>query len=276
MYLFLMLIQLVDRKGFRWMAKLVIQAAYFLKKGWFVPASFNEELKLWEYRIGSSYFVTKTASWFCSDEYYMNTLKKYSCFYYLPKTNEVVIDVGAGVGEEAIPLARCVGANGKIFAIEANPNTFKVLQKVIKENNFSSVLPLHLAIAEKNGEVLIEDDEAYGVANSLQGSGRSITVPSITFDEFVKDQNLSRIDLLKVNIEGAEKFLIRGMKESISIVQNIAISCHDFRASSGESDFFRTRDEVISYLGLYFDLKFQQSGDPVRDNYVYGVNRQLQ
>jgi FkbM family methyltransferase len=271
------IIRQLDRDGWRWLASTAVFIAYRLKGEKIQSVRFNPVSRLWEYRIDGSFFITKEASWFSSQKYYLDTLQRYSCFQYLPTLNDTVIDVGAGVGEEVIPLAACVGTGGKVYALEANPRTYDILNDVVKQNNFGNTNLFLLAISESKGAVFIEDDGGYGVSNSIQTktTNNTFEIPSVSIDDFIEEQAIDRVDLLKVNIEGAERFLVRGMKQSIRKIRNIAISCHDFRYHGGESEFFKTKEEVISFLEPNFRLTFQQSGDPVRDSYVYGVNKLL-
>ena len=57
-------------------------------------------------------------------------------------------------------------------------------------------------------------------------------------------ESVKRVGFLKMNIEGAEALAIREMEETLRITRALCISCHDFRADNGESEFFRTKQLV--------------------------------
>ncbi|MBA4145137.1 MAG: hypothetical protein C0523_05195 [Cytophaga sp.] len=272
---FYRLTRLCDRIGLRWLARIIVFFIYTAKGQRIKSVRFNSALGLWEYRIGTSFFLTQYPSWFSNDEYYLQVLKKYSGHYYLPEPGDFVLDIGAGVGEEVLPLSQLVGASGKVFAFEANPRTFQVLDYVCKQNNLTNTRTFNLAISGTSGSVFIDDDGGYGVQNSISegGEGTKFKVNSISIDDFMAGQSIEHIDLLKANIEGAEQFLVEGMSNSISRIKRIAISCHDFRYESGESEFYKTYDKVFAFFQHHFYLTRQQTGDAVRDYYLYGVNK---
>ena len=59
---------------------------------------------------------------------------------------------------EAILLTDVIGPSGKLISVEAHPDTFSCLKKLVEINNLSNVVPLNLVIADKEGELFIEDD----------------------------------------------------------------------------------------------------------------------
>src|SRR4030095_12023579 len=59
-----------------------------------------------------------------------------------PTRGDVIVDVGAGVGEETLPFSRAVGDEGTVFCIEAHPRTFRCLQKLIHYNRLHNVIPV--------------------------------------------------------------------------------------------------------------------------------------
>lgn len=266
-----------NRQGLRWVSAVIIFVVYRIKGQKINSVTYNRVLDLWEYKIANSFFLTKDPAWFSSKQYYRDVFKTYSGHFYEPRKGDTVIDVGAGVGEEVLPVSDLIGSAGKVYAIEANPNTFGVLEYYCENNRLSNVFLHNLAITEHSGHIFIEDDGDYGVQNavSMKQSGNQLQVKSQSLDDFVESNNIESVDLLKVNIEGAERFVIKGMDRSVHKIKHVAISCHDFRYAAGESEFFKTHDEVKAYLQQHFTLSFQQTGDSVRDNYIYGVNKAL-
>ena len=182
--------------------------------------------------------------------------------FYRPKVGDVVIDVGAGIGEDAVVLSKLVGERGKVYAIEAHPGTCGCLKATIERSLLANVEPHQLAIMERDGAVTITDDSEH-LANNIVAGGPGITVEGWSLDHFIASTGEPRIDFLKMNIEGAESGALRGLEEQATKIRNVAISCHDFVARAGGGDYFRTRDEV---RGRLIELGFaveQRSGDLV-------------
>lgn len=266
-----------NKQGLRWVSAAIIFVVYRLKGQNIRHVAYNSTLGLWEYKIANSFFLTKDPGWFSSRQYYLEVFKKYAGHFYLPQAGDTVIDIGAGVGEEVLPVSELVGSEGRIYAIEANPNTFAVLKYYSANNQLANASLHNLAITEQSGHIFIEDDGGYGVQNAISRnqSGNKIKVDAQSLDDFIESNRIQSVSLLKINIEGAERFVIKGMDRSVPKIKHVAISCHDFRHAGGESDFFKTRDEVMSYLQQYFTISYQQTGDAIRDNYIYGVNKNL-
>lgn len=266
-----------NKQGLRWVSAAIIFVVYLLKGQNIRRVAYNPDLELWEYTIGGAFFLTKDPAWFSSHQYYLDVFKKYSGHFYQPQAGDTVIDIGAGVGEEVLPVSELAGPKGKVHAIEANPNTFAVLKYYCANNTLTNAVLHNLAITEQSGTIFIEDDGGYGVQNaiSMHKTDKMFEVKAMSLDDFMVSNNIESVDLLKVNIEGAERFVVRGMDRSWHKIKHVAISCHDFRHAAGESDFFRTRDEVMRYIQQHFVVSYQQTGDAVRDNYIYGVNKNL-
>ncbi len=166
---------------------------------------------------------------------------------YTPGENDVVIDVGAGIGEDAVVLSRMVGPGGLVHAIEAHPGTYACLESTVKQSKLRNVETHLLAIAKTDGTVTISDD-AHHLANSIVGSGDGIAVAAQSLDHFIELHRIEKVDLLKMNIEGAERGAMLGLDREASKVRNLAISCHDFITAQGGGQHYQTKAAVRQRL----------------------------
>jgi hypothetical protein len=142
-------------------------------------------------------------------------------------------------------------------------------------NHLDNVTLLNVAVAAMESDVSISDRIAYH-ANTTMGQGEGIRVRGQKLDSIVCALALPRIDFLKINIEGAERFAIQGMSETIRKTRYVCISCHDFLADQGEGDQLRTKAEVSSFLehrGFEIETRASDDRPHVRDT-VYGYNQQ--
>jgi FkbM family methyltransferase len=166
---------------------------------------------------------------------------------YRPKTGDVVMDVGAGAGEETLTFSRAVGERGRVICIEAHPRTYRCLEKLVLYNRLENVIPMHVAATEPGRSVVtIEDDSQY-LANRLDAA-EGVTVPATTIDAIHQQLNLGRIHFLKMNIEGSERFAIHGMTATLKETEVLCVSCHDFLAQSAADDGLRTKGVVRDFL----------------------------
>lgn len=191
---------------------------------------------------------------------------------YRPKAGDTVIDIGAGVGEEAVVFSRLVSPTGRVVSIEAHPRTFDCLEATIARSKLSGVAAKWCAISNVDGVAKIEDDDSY-IGNSIVPAAQgSVEVPARSLDSVVDELDIDRIDLLRMNIEGAERLALDGMTECSAKCWNIVVSCHDFIADRGGSDQFRTFDVVRQKLeGFGFEVRVRSDhAAPWVRYYAYG------
>jgi len=199
---------------------------------------------------------------------------------YEPRDGDVVIDVGAGAGEQLPPFVRRVGSRGHVIAVEAHPTTYTMLERMVSRNRFQNATCIHSAIVHKPCKVRMTDVDVH-IGNSVvfDGDHKSsiVEVDGVPLDQLCRRMQIDRIDFLKMNIEGAEKMAICGMQECIKKTRHLAIACHDFRTLRGEGDEFRSKNEVLGFLSDHdFDISVRD--DDERDwirYYVYGRNRTM-
>lgn len=169
------------------------------------------------------------------------------CVHYVPREGDIVVDVGAGIGEEAIVFAALAGASGKVVAIEAHPDTFACLEGTLAGSGTENVVPRNCAIADGEGELSISTTDNH-LANSVMAGESGHKVRTQSLDSLAHELGLERIDFLKMNIEGAEKLAVRGMTGFAPKIRNLCISCHDFVADETGDEAFRSREEVKAWL----------------------------
>ncbi len=173
---------------------------------------------------------------------------------------DVVVDVGAGIGDEVAWLSGVVGPSGAVVAIEAHPATFACLQAFCILNGLANVELHQAAVVAERGRVAISDDESH-VSNSINLGRGTIEVDAVPLDDLLPASRFPRIAFLKMNIEGAERFALPGMRDCLRRSDAVTIASHDFRADLGHGEFFRTRAMVVAYLQ---DLGLQVA-DPTPD-----------
>jgi len=172
---------------------------------------------------------------------------------YEPRSGDVIIDLGAGVGFDTLVFSHAVGPTGRVIAIEAHPRTFRRLETLCRLNRLTNTTCLQVAAVDSDRTVYIEDS-AHHTANSvgLSPSGSHVLeVEGLSLDEICRRQRIERVDFLKMNIEGAERLAIRGMSDVIGRTSHVCIACHDFRADGADgadAESFSTRGPVMDFL----------------------------
>lgn len=264
----------MNRPGSRSMLAGILTLAYKLR-GVSADVQFHKNFNAWEYRINGVSYFSSGPGWAYDYEFLLGQMKHLSCNRYIPKAGDVVLDIGAGVGEETVIFSKLVDNTGKIYAIEAHPKTFGALSYMVDKNQLHNVSCNNIALSSSKSIVEINDTEN-SLANTILPMGhtsKSFKVNAITFDDFVEQNSIQEIDFVKMNVEGSEQFIIQGMSASLPKIKHMAISCHDFLYERGGSEFFRTKDSVIRFLNANnFRIESQNSNLTMVDDYVYATN----
>lgn len=136
-----------------------------------------------------------------------------------PKPGDVVIDGGAHIGTSAMIFADRVAPGGHVYSFE--PIMHDAMKQNLAINRIEpvSVIPQGLSDVEGGTEIEVGD---YAVDSSIarpplyDGEARRQTIELTTIDAFVARNDLPRVDLIKLDIEGAEELVINGARETIS------------------------------------------------------------
>jgi FkbM family methyltransferase len=193
---------------------------------------------------------------------------------YRPKPGDVIIDVGAGVGEEAITFSKAIGETGKLVCVEAHPRTYHCLEKLVEYNRLANVTAIHAAITEPARRLVTIEDSSDYLRNRLDTMA-GIPVPTTTVDGIHQQLGLGRVQFLKMNIEGAEALAIRGMLETLKQTEVLCISCHDFLAERGGGQHLRTKAPVRQFLqenGLRVVERLQAELPPYLTDQLWAYN----
>lgn len=151
----------------------------------------------------------------------------------------IVLDVGAHVGYYTRLLSRTAGARGRVIAFEPHPGTHQVLRQNTRA--LANVTPLQAAVAEREGSAELYDYLMMSASGSLHydeslarlqraqmGAGdlaprdreafemQRFRVETVTIDGCLARLGIKRVDVVKMDIEGAELGALRGMRETIA------------------------------------------------------------
>ena len=230
------------------------------------------------YCVDGIFVAFESLNWFINLNEFERHCNATGSHFYKPKKGDVVIDVGAGLGEEAIVYSNAVGPSGRVVAIEANPDVCQVLTDVVKLNKLSNVEVVNVALSPVLGAVTMNNEVESYLSGSLQNTkstAKYFKVDGMPLSELIERYGIKEIDLLKVNIEGAERFLTEEIRpEVFKKIKNIAISCHDFRYRKEGVEFFRTKEIITAYFNeLGFRIQSQSTGIEYIDDWIYGVRK---
>jgi FkbM family methyltransferase len=125
----------------------------------------------------------------------------------------VFVDVGANVGTYAMALARHVGGDGKVIAIEPHPVTFARLSFNTAASRLPQVNLVAAAAGPADGELMIATNgDNLGASHIVTGvaAGDAIKVPSWRLLRILHAAGVSKVDALKIDVEGFEDRVLTG------------------------------------------------------------------
>jgi len=177
-----------------------------------------------------------------SDDFYMFYIprEKELLPHLIMRSGETFVDVGANVGYYSLKIAKEYSTKGvTILAIEAHPGNYKALCKNIELNNFKCITTVNKAVSDHKGIVTMYEridtrnrvrSEFYSLSNgyihesnTVRPDAGSLEIECDTLDNILGEQ---RIDVMKIDIEGAELSALKGATHILKKLRKIIVEVH--------------------------------------------------
>lgn len=129
-------------------------------------------------------------------------------------------DVGCNVGFLTVIGARMVGGNGKVFAFDPVPRHVQITEQNIKANGFTNTRVLQMALSSqagtaKFGVAPIASQSTLAASGLARAGATVIEVQTQTVDQLIEQQGLTAPNVVKIDVEGAEVDVLRGMAQTL-------------------------------------------------------------
>src|SRR5262249_9914683 len=133
------------------------------------------------------------------------------------------VDVGAHWGYFSLLAADVVGAEGRIVAVEADPRIYQTLARNLALNRLANAEAIHAAAAAEDVTLTLsgydESQGNWGISRVVRGEGAggaaTFEVSARSVDALMDERGVAAVDLIKMDIEGAEGLALRGMEEGL-------------------------------------------------------------
>lgn len=135
------------------------------------------------------------------------------------KPGMTVVDLGAHLGFFSLVAARCVGSLGRVYAFEPQPELYDLMLKNVEANGFQDIIrPVKKAVSNVQGSPVFiyleaKDNREASFYRTPEVGSESIAVDVTTLDAFFAAEGWPPVHLIKMDIEGAEKLALEGMRE---------------------------------------------------------------
>lgn len=133
------------------------------------------------------------------------------------KPGMTAIDLGAQYGYYTLIFAKLVGEQGEVYSFEPDEKNYRQIERGIKKNSFRNIMLIKKAVSDKNGTVhffLAAKSTGVHSLYEVTGGGKWHEIEAGRLDDILAEQ-ITPIDFIKMDIEGAELKALRGMSRVI-------------------------------------------------------------
>jgi FkbM family methyltransferase len=140
-----------------------------------------------------------------------------------PKIGDIVIDVGAAFGFYTIMASKRVGEQGRVVAIEPQPDSFEMLNRNIKLNKLANIVTLNYAVSSKKTTLKLYSSYSTIQERAGQSLQSHIEVSADTLDNLLREAAIDEVNWVKVDVEGAELEVLKGAVGILSRSRDVAL-----------------------------------------------------
>jgi len=138
---------------------------------------------------------------------------------------DTVYDIGANVGYISLSLAKRVGNSGLVIAFEPVPRNAGAFRENIRINQLTNIKLFELAASDESGEAVIRMADNLSMASLAWHRNNpvaiEISVKTVSIDELVESGDLGYPKFVKIDVEGAEGSVLKGMRHTIAAARPI-------------------------------------------------------
>ncbi len=165
-----------------------------------------EKIPEWSIKNDIRYFLAfnKLVPKFIQD---ISPVKGYELHYNL-KPGDIVVDAGAYPGDYAVFASRKVGKNGKIICFEPDENNRKILRKNLEHERNNNFIIISKGLWDKNTKLTFKSLD--GLHSTLFSNNGKSEIEVVRLDDELKGLGINKVDVIKMDIEGAEIEAIQG------------------------------------------------------------------
>jgi FkbM family methyltransferase len=138
------------------------------------------------------------------------------------RPGRLFVDVGSNFGYYALLASKALGADGGVVAVEASPGIFERLNRNVARNGCANVRTVNAAASDREGELTIYAGPSFntGATSTIEawrhGEPEAV-VPALPLDAILTADELRRVCLVKIDVEGAELPILRRLRQTIGL-----------------------------------------------------------
>jgi len=184
-----------------------------------VPQNFQKNINGVLFGIDFAFFP-KNEHWLRQMRFGLYEIATVECIKKILKKGDVFIDVGAHIGYLTAVGASLVGKEGQVYSFEPVPLYFEYVRKLALQNPGYKIVPQNCALGDKTGTAVMCYGGPFNSGGSSLVAGElnpatiegSINVSVRRIDDYLRQNKLEVVDLIKIDVEGFEFPVLKGLK----------------------------------------------------------------
>ncbi len=191
--------------------------------------------------------------------FYLNKFETNTILFFkeIINSGDIIFDVGANIGIYSIVAGKKVGINGKVFAFEPAEWAQKRLLDNFKLNKLVNIKIITAGVSDLEGDTLFYlcEDDAYNSLgeNPMQKIIKEEMIKVITLDEFCRRENITRVNIIKIDTEGADYLVLKGAKNILSKKSAPIIFC-EYNRYTQVNKRFKLKDMLDFLINLDYQV----------------------
>lgn len=154
------------------------------------------------------------------------------------------LDVGSNKGYHVLEASEIVGQSGKVIAVEPNPENVEDLRQNLSMNEAENVEIMEVALADENRESEFRTSSMSGTGEIVDDEQEGdFTVNLRSFDDLLEKEKLEKPTVVKIDVEGAERKTLKGMKNFLE-EENVKLIVELHREKVEEEEFLSDLEEL--------------------------------
>ncbi len=159
--------------------------------------------------------------------------------------SSIVIDIGSCIGYYALMLSKKVGNSGKVMAFEPEFKNFDLLQKNIEINKLQNIKAINSAVGNNNGKSFLSISSSPG-QHCISKHANENVIKICRLDDFIEKKSYKKIAFVKIDVEGFELEILKGMGNILQNSEKITIQME--YAPQHLDDYNFNYQEFIDFL----------------------------
>lgn len=155
-------------------------------------------------------------------------LAKTTHFRRVLKPGMTVVDAGGNHGYFTLLAASLVGPAGRVLSFEPSPENCHWIRRGVAANGFENVHAFEVALADRSGALplqLCADSGGHSIAGApMWATGEAIEVATERLDCLLQKAGVDRVDLLKIDVEGAEMSVLAGAERMLAAPHDMSVA----------------------------------------------------